>query len=36
MKFKKSPKNFVIGILDFEIQNKEIQELIKKKIEEVC
>ena len=32
---KKAPKNFVIGILDFEIQNKEIQNLIKKRIEEV-
>ncbi len=33
---QKSPKNFVIGILDFEIQNKEIQNLIKKKIDEIA
>jgi aspartyl-tRNA(Asn)/glutamyl-tRNA(Gln) amidotransferase subunit A len=33
---KRDPKNFVIGILDFEIQNKEIQNLIKIKINEVA
>jgi aspartyl-tRNA(Asn)/glutamyl-tRNA(Gln) amidotransferase subunit A len=32
---KKIPKNFVIGILDFEIQNKDIQNLIRRRIEEI-
>ncbi len=33
---QKIPKNFTIGILNFEIQNKEIQNIIKKRIDEIA